>query len=241
MFDKNKIIVNEKLVRIPKLKLKSNKRRKRKKHHHNQQSSSRTTNTTAIAAASTGQQSTSINMNRSNLPSSRRDSNVANSSNISKTYDVISIDDNYESASQYHTHRKKTPTATTAATNLDQLFPPETVGGASSNRGSRRSGRHEPLPLLPPLMVWDSSISSLATKNAYKGGNNNENNDDEENEDDENYSNIRFDDPTSIYELVEFGAGDKKSKDSDAAAACLNESNVNANTSLSLNQSKLSV
>lgn len=237
MFDKNKIIVNEKLVRIPKLKLKSNKRRKRKKHHHNQQSSSRTTNTatTAIAAASSGQQSTSINMHR---PSSRRDSNVGNISNISKTYDVISIDDNYESASQYHTHRKKTSATTAAATNLDQLFPPETVGGGSSNRGSRRSGRHEPLPLLPPQMVWDSSISSLATKNAYKAANNNENNDDEENEDDENYSNIRFDDPTSIYELVEFGTGDKKSKDSDAG---LNESNANANTSLSLNQSKLSV
>lgn len=229
MFDKNKIIVNEKLVRIPKLKLKSNKRRKRKKQH-----SSRTTTSTTTAAA---QQSTTHRSNLLTVPSSsRRDSNpAANSSSISKTYDVISIDDNYESASQYHHHhhhhnRKKT------STNLDQLFP-----DGASNRGSRRSGRHEPLPLLPPQMVWDSSISSLATKNAaaYKNNpNNNEiNNDDEENEDDENYSNIRFDDGAAIYERLELG--EKKSSTESDAACLYAESNNNAgNTSLSLNQSK---
>lgn len=110
MFDKNKIIVNEKLVRVPKLKLKSNKRRKRKK-----QPPTMTSPPPAIT--------------NPNIP--RTCAFVANPNesrvNNGKTYDVINEDEN---------RSRKTPST---GTNLEQLFADGGASLSTKSRRTTRN------------------------------------------------------------------------------------------------------
>lgn len=209
MFDKNKIIVNEQLIRVPKLKLKTNKRRKRKK----------LTNTSGINNNNNSNNNTNINNLRTSTllnsiapplgnPSHRNNNqnNLAQSTSLSlsqrsrvdslinnlKAYDLISGHENYEAAANLsdlqlsgRTVKKSSKSIKSSSNSADMVGATnlEQMFSGGILVKSRKTARNE---LQPVVLSCDSSLSSIAAK-TYKS------NDNENEDDDENYSNINFD------------------------------------------------
>ena len=257
MFDKNKIIVNEKLIRVPKLKLKTNKRRKRKKQPNTSGINNNDSNTNinnlrtssllnSLAPPNAGHRNDHLNnSNQSVSLSLSQQSRVESLINNLKAYDLIN--ENYDTenlsdlqlSNQIESKKssksiKSSSISTdtvTGATNLEQLF---SSGMSTKSRKTIKNEAHQPV-----ILSGDSSLSLVGLK-SYK------NNDKENEEDDENYSNINFEegnyDKLQLQQNSELKkrdtseAGPTKTLEESGNTDDLNFGTMNNPTSLPLNQ-----